>query len=403
MAPTFNHAAALGGVLTGLAARGWAVIVVDDGATDGTGGVLEGWLSAAGGGLRRVVRHEVNQGKAAALRTGFDEAARLGFTHAITIDTDGQHDVGDVASLVSLSAQREDAIVVGARRREGSDAPLGSRVGRVISNRLVWLESGVAVTDSQTGMRVYPLAKMGVLRGRAARYGFETEVLVRAGWGGVEVVETPIRCIYRVPGGRTTHFRAWADTWAAARMHLGLLGRGLMWGPRGEGDGSPQTGRIPRRLSRWLSPRRLGRMAQGDAASRERLAASVGVGLLMATLPVYGVKTAACLWLSGRFRLHPLAVLGVSSLSTPPLGLVFIGVSVWVGGVLVHGHMPDLSAIDIKGVARWSAMNTLVAEWLVGSVAAGVGMGLAGYGVMLALLMRGASRADRRPDQSGGR
>ncbi len=404
VAPTFNHAAALGGVLRALNGLGLVVIVVNDGATDETAEVLAAWLAAAVPGMpRHVLTHEVNKGKAAALRTGFEHAARLGFTHALTVDTDGQHDVCDVPSLLRLSAECADALVIGARRRAGSRAPMGSRVGRTISNALVWLESGVRVTDSQTGMRVYPLGSMARLSGRASRYGFETEVLVRAGWCGVPVVETPIQCIYQVPGGRTTHFRAWGDTCGAARMHAGLLARALLPGARGErADGDPGiaavgTGSIPRRLARWISPRRLKHMAHGDTASRERLAASVGVGLLMATLPVYGIKTAACLWLSGRFRLHPLAVVGVSSLSTPPVGLLFVGLSICVGGLLLHGRLPDVGAIDLKHATQWSSMNALLTEWLLGSVVAGVGLGLMGYGVVLTLLMRASRPASAMP------
>lgn len=393
VAPTFNHAGALGEVLRALDGLGLPVIVVNDGATDQTGAVLAAWR-ASPGAAREVLTHEGNKGKAAALRSGFERGSQLGFTHAITIDTDGQHDVSDVPSLARLSESREEAIVIGARRREGSRAPIGSRVGRSISNALVWLESGVRVTDSQTGMRVYPLASMARLSGQASRYGFETEVLVRAGWAGVPVIETPIRCIYQVPGGRTTHFRAWGDSWAAVRMHTRLLGRAMLPGareapaPGKPGEAPDGTGSIPRRLAQWLSPRRLGRMARGDGASRERLAASVGVGLLMATLPVYGIKTGACLWLSSRFRLHPLAVIGISSLSTPPVGLVFAALSVCVGGLVLHGRWPDIGAIDLGHAAQWSSMNALLTEWLLGSVVAGVGLGLFGYGVMLALLMQ---------------
>jgi len=129
-------------------------------------------------------------------------------------------------------------------------------------------------------------------------------------------------------------------------------------------------------------------MARGDAASQERLAASVGVGLLMATLPVYGVKTVICLWISGRFRLHPLAVIGTSSLSTPPLGLVFVALSICVGGLLINGSVPDLSAIDLRQAAQWSTFNALLVEWLLGSVIAGVGLGLLGYSIVRAILTR---------------
>jgi uncharacterized protein (DUF2062 family) len=395
----------LAGVLEGLAIYNLPVVVVNDGATDGTAEVLERWRTGCSGGdpnSRIVQTHSTNRGKADALRTGFAEAARLGCTHAATIDTDGQHDTADLAQLLELCTREPGALVVGARIREGSHAPAASRVGRVLSNGLVWVESGVSVTDSQSGMRVYPLAHMAGLEGRASRYGFETEVLTRAGWLGVPVIETPIRCVYRVEGGRTTHFQLGPDTLASAGMHLRLLARAHLPGPvrvKGAGSGDAKgelTGTLPGRLARWFSPRRLKRMAQGDAASRERLAASVGVGLVMATLPVYGVKTVVCLWLAGRFRLHPLAVIGVSSLSTPPLGLVFVAVSIFVGGLLLHGRVPDYSAVDLQS----AALGELVVEWLVGSVVAGAALGLLGYAAVRAMLMRGGRKAGGRGAQA---
>ncbi|MBC7835816.1 MAG: DUF2062 domain-containing protein [Phycisphaerales bacterium] len=403
IAPSYNHETALGKVLEELSRHHLPVVVINDGATDDTDAVLSRWLDATDSrSLRRILRHCVNQGKAAALRSGFDEAARLGFSHAATIDTDGQHEVADLLKLIEVSSKDPGALIVGARMRAGSDAPVVSRIGRMLSNALVWLESGVSVTDSQSGMRVYPLAHMKAITGCASRYGFETEVLVRAGWYGVAVVEKPIRCIYHVPGGRTTHFRLWGDTLAAIGMHTRLLGRAHVPGPAKKLSTSDQRiGTIPRRLGHWFSPRRLGRMASGDAVSRERLSASVGAGLLMATLPIYGVKTVACLWLSGRFRLHPLAVISISSLSTPPLGLLFAALSICVGGLLIHGQLPDLTALNLRQAARWSTVNQFIAEWLLGSVIAGVALGAMGYTVTRAMLGRPSRQPAPLVDQLG--
>ncbi len=389
VAPTYNHDQAVAGVLAGLAQYKLPIIVVNDGATDDTESILSRWTRAGVGEDRHTVTHPVNMGKAAALRSGFAEATRLGFTHAATIDTDGQHDPADLRELLDASAACSCALIIGARVRGGSGAPWASRIGRLLSNRLVWLESGVSVSDSQSGMRVYPLASMPSLSGSASRYGFETEVITLAGWSSVPVIERPIQNIYCVPGGRTTHFRLWRDTLASVAMHAKLLLRALTLGPAllNQNDQHP-TGTILRRLGRWFSPQRLRRMARGDAASQERLAASVGVGLLMATLPVYGVKTVICLWISGRFRLHPLAVIGTSSLSTPPLGLVFVALSICVGGLLINGSVPDLSAIDLRQAAQWSTVNALLVEWLLGSVIAGVALGLLGYSIVRAILTR---------------
>lgn len=395
VAPTFNHCSALRRVLDQLDVVRAPIIVVNDGATDRTEQVLDEWTSGSGNGPdRMVIKHDVNRGKAAALQSGFAKADRLGFTHAVTIDTDGQHDPADLHALLRLLESESSSLIIGARKGERSAVPLLSRLGRAISNRLVWLECGLRVSDSQSGMRIYPLFHKHLLTGGAGRYGFETEVIVRAGWLGIHVVETPIRCIYDLAGGRTTHFRLARDTLASAGMHIKLLLRALLPYPtRVPRTDTGSTGSIPRRLARWFSPRRLISMATGDARSRERLAASVGIGLLMAMLPIYGMKTALCLWLSGRFRLHPLAVISISSLSTPPLGFAFVAASILTGSLLLHGRLPDLSAIDPRSTAQWTSVNTLLTEWIVGSVAAGGALGLVGY-----MLTRACLLAPPRPN-----
>ena len=401
VAPTFNHAPALAAVLQSLDPLGFPIIVVNDGATDHTPAVLAQWL--AGRNLpqpRLVVAHTSNRGKADALRSGFQEAIRLGFTHALTIDTDGQHDAADLPRLVEAARNRPEALVVGARSRNTDSAkpPWPSRVGRAISNRLVWLESGVRVTDSQSGMRVYPLAEMKFLSGHAARYGFETEVLTRAGWRAVPVVQTPIRSVYDPPGGRTTHFGLVRDSLAAAAMHARLLALALLPGHARLADGheDPGTGSIPSRLAAWFSPRRAWRMARAGEESQERLAASLGVGLLMATLPVYGVKTATCLWLSKRFRLHPLVVIATSSLSTPPFGLVFALLSICVGSLVLRADWPAITLRQLEASGAWHIMRTMLWEWVVGSVIAGTVLGLSGYWGARVMLARPRPPSDLR-------
>jgi uncharacterized protein (DUF2062 family) len=243
-------------------------------------------------------------------------------------------------------------------------------------------------------MRVYPLGAIDELDGGASRYGFETQVISRAGWFGVPVVQVPIRCIYAVAGGRTTHFRLVYDSVLAVRMHAGLLGRGLFFVPadRAPGHanrgGKARTGSIPRRLMWWLSPMRFIEMARGQESGRERLAASVGVGLAMATLPVYGIKTFVCLWLAARFKLQPLVVLAVSSLCTPPLSYVFIFASIFAGHVLLTGSLPVGLAEQISGTPWLELLRAVAVKWVVGSVFVAAVLGAAGYLITRACLSR---------------
>src|SRR3954468_17820620 len=163
VAPTYNNARTLGGVIDALSSTlRLPVIVVNDGCDDDSAAILARWSSDPNSSdqnliQRVVVTHPRNLGKAAALRSGFERARALGFTHALTIDTDGQHDVADVPALIRLAREYPHALVVGARPTSGQNYPRGSRVGRLISNLFVRFESGVRVSDSQCGLRVYPL------------------------------------------------------------------------------------------------------------------------------------------------------------------------------------------------------------------------------------------------------
>ena len=150
--PTFNHGRALPAVLLALDNQQLPIIVVDDGSTDATEALLRKWSSGCPAKVRKaVVRHEHNMGKAAAICTGLKEAQRRGYTHAVTIDSDGQHDVADLSGLIDQSSRHPNAIVIGARTRGQIGVPGRSRIGRLLSNGLVWIESGIKVSDSQSG------------------------------------------------------------------------------------------------------------------------------------------------------------------------------------------------------------------------------------------------------------
>lgn len=413
ISPTYNHGPALPGFLEGLKTLALPIIVVNDGSTDGTSHTLEAWQTS-GSSARVAVTHEVNQGKAAALRTGFAKARTLGFTHALTIDSDGQHAPADLRSLIERAIRHPRAIIVGARPSRIAGCPWKCLIGRRLSNHFVWVASGVRVLDSQSGLRCYPLDLIDGLGARAGRYAFETEILTRAGWAGVAVIEVPIAGIYEVSGGRVTHFRVGRDTRQAIRMHARLIARSLLPGdpvpriaamavPASIDDSAPQgnpvdpvdpmIGTILHRASWWFGPRRLRLMATGDLQDRKRLAASVATGLFMATVPAYGIKTVVCLWLASRFRLHPGVVIAVSSLSTPPLGFVFVFLSIVVGHVLLHGDAPTFDSLPSWSNFNLAAFRVLLWEWIVGSIIVGAVLALLSYGLVRLLLRSGAERS----------
>lgn len=223
IAPTFNNASTVLEIVKGVLARGLDVIVVNDGSSDGTSDLLAGLND----GRVTVLTHAQNRGKAAALWTGFSRAIAAGFSHAVTIDTDGQLDPAEIPILLEAARHAPLALIVGERDVSAKGYPARSRIGRRVSNLLVRLESGVHVQDSQCGFRVYPLGLIGAIPFRAGHYGFETEVITRAGWAGCEIVQAPVTCRYLPEGRRVSHFRPWVDSFRAVAMHAFLLARAI--------------------------------------------------------------------------------------------------------------------------------------------------------------------------------
>jgi glycosyltransferase involved in cell wall biosynthesis len=219
--PTYNNAGTLGSVLESVSASGLPIMVVNDGATDSTRAILEEW-GRSGSGVR-VIHHDINRGKAGALRTGFAAAREAGYTHAATFDTDGQHQASDLPGLLALAEANPAALIIGVRDRMIQNYPWKNRLGRRVSNAAIRLESGARVTDCQSGLRVYPLDVVCTLPVAADRFGYEVEVITRMAWAGRPILETPIRCTYEKGPARVSHFKPVRDSWRALGLHARLL------------------------------------------------------------------------------------------------------------------------------------------------------------------------------------
>jgi len=203
--PVYNHSSTLEQVVSQSLKLDLPVIVVDDGSTDP---LPEGINRIPG---VKLLRHKVNQGKGAAIITGLIEAVKTA-DFVITMDADGQHRPDDARKLIQAIPDNSRPIIVG--KREGMLAkavPWTSRFGRCFSNFWVWIAGGPRVTDSQSGFRIYPLPETIDLNIRAMRYQFEVEVLVKARWNNLHVIEAPVGVDYGPKGQRISHFRPGLD------------------------------------------------------------------------------------------------------------------------------------------------------------------------------------------------
>jgi glycosyltransferase involved in cell wall biosynthesis len=215
--PAYNHGRQVRGIAEKTLRLGLPVIVVDDGSTDCTPQVLAPLSDVT------VIRHKENQGKGASLLAGFTAALHLA-DWAITIDADGQHNPEDTLSLIQAIPEGQRPLVIGKREgMEYENVPWTSRWGRRFSNFWVWASCGRWFSDSQSGFRVYPLPETLHLGARARRYQFEVEVLVRAVWRGIPIIEVPVRAFYGPVEERVSHFRPWLDFWRNTRTFARLV------------------------------------------------------------------------------------------------------------------------------------------------------------------------------------
>ncbi|HEX9395808.1 MAG TPA: glycosyltransferase [Burkholderiales bacterium] len=216
--PCFNHGATAGAVAARVRAHGLPVLIVDDGSDADSARALDAIEGV------RVLRLEKNGGKGAAVMRGLREAQRLGYTHALQIDADGQHATDDVPRFLEKGRARDDAVVCGDPVFDAS-APKSRRYGRWITRFWVWLETrGRARGDALCGFRLYPLARTVALLDRAriaTGMSFDVDILVRLVWEGLPVESVQTRVVYP-PGGRS-HFRLLRDNLRISATHTRLF------------------------------------------------------------------------------------------------------------------------------------------------------------------------------------
>lgn len=228
--PSFNTGAQLERVVSEVRVHFSPVVVVIDGSTDGSERPL--LARAERDPELHVLVLPRNQGKGAAVLAGAEWALARGFTHALTMDADGQHLGEYITRFVELSRRNPDALVLG-RPIFPANVPRARLHGRKISVALVWLTIlGWGIDDPLFGFRVYPLAPlMHVLGSRRTgrRYDFDTEAAVRLCWADVRPinVRAPVRYFSPAEGG-VSHYRYVRDNLVLARMHVSLLAELLL-------------------------------------------------------------------------------------------------------------------------------------------------------------------------------
>ncbi|MBA5705857.1 glycosyltransferase family 2 protein [Pseudomonas fulva] len=219
--PVYNHEQAVPAVVDDLLRAGLPCVLVDDASDAGCAQVLARLAEQRDVFL---VTLPVNQGKGGAVMAGLREAGRLGFSHALQVDADGQHDLGDVQTFLEHSRHAPQALVCGYPQYDAS-VPKGRLYARYLTHVWVWINSlSLQIPDSMCGFRIYPLPATLALIDNVRlgkRMDFDPEILVRLAWRNQPMRWLPTRVHY--PQDGLSHFRLVHDNALISKMHAKLF------------------------------------------------------------------------------------------------------------------------------------------------------------------------------------
>jgi glycosyltransferase involved in cell wall biosynthesis len=202
--PALNAERSISAVVRDCKAVNDDVLVVDDGSTDRTADVARD----AGA---QVVRHSVNRGKGAALKTGFAYVLEHGFDVVVTLDADGQHLPREIPKFLAARAESGADLIIGGRAHLFGQMLPRRRLANRFSAWGIAFASKTNVTDSQSGFRLYSDNLLRAARLHSDGFAMESEVIVRAGLAGFKVITIPIDLGF-VDGQSTSHYQPLMDT-----------------------------------------------------------------------------------------------------------------------------------------------------------------------------------------------
>lgn len=332
-------------------------MIIDDGSTDQT-------VSNVHDLPIKVIRHARNKGKGAAIKLAAKEASS-NYTHIVTLDADAQHKAEDLPKFFKAIAEKPDSIIIGKRDFRVPNIPSSSRFGRKFSAFWMFVQTGLKISDMQSGYRAYPLALLENIKCMSNRYAFEIEVLVKAAWAGFGIAEIDIQAYYPPKNERISHFRAFMDNFRISLLNTRLTVRALL--------------PIPFKRSALNVEGKLG-LARPvytfshlvDKSSPKNLAKSAAWSLFISSIPVVGLNTILLLYAISWKKLDRLCALVLIPLTWPPL---VPAICVLLGYRILRGSW--LTEFSVRTLGHEAASRFL--EWLVGSLIVAPILAILGY------------------------
>lgn len=381
--PTFNNAGTVGTLMAQLIKYASDILVVDDGCTDGTEGILGTFgfreIDAAyvngneSGGQRKaegrtVLRHSRNMGKGRSLKDALVLAGRDGWKYVLTIDADGQHFPSDIPSFVEASMQTPEALLTGCRNLQSENMPSRNTFANRFSNFWFRFETRVRLEDTQCGFRLYPLGSTDYSRWYyTSLYEFELEAIVFAAWSGVPVRGVPVSIYYPPAEERVSHFRPLRDFTRISVLNtvLVLVTFIYIW---------------PRNLLRKVSWSRVRRFFDENLFhvkdSNLKLTLSFWLGIFIGLLPFGGYHFITAVFLAHLLKLNTLVAGAFTLISIAPVMPFLIFCSCWTGSLLLGHQMPftgyGMNFSDIGNMLVDYILGGVVFAAVASSISAGI-------------------------------
>ncbi|WP_439557460.1 DUF2062 domain-containing protein [Dyadobacter sp.] len=367
--PSYNNQNTLRRVIDSVLpyADGQTVIVVNDGSTDDTKYILSSY-----GVKLRVLNNFRNFGKGYSLRRAFQEAMLLGYEHAITLDSDGQHLASDIPAFIEAAHSNPGALIMGSRNMAQEGVPGKSSFGNKFSNFWFKFETGITLPDTQTGFRLYPLQPLRSMKLFTRKFETEIEVIVKMAWRDVPIIPINIQVIYD-KSERVTHFRPFRDFTRISILNTWLVILTLLY-------------YLPKRLILQVRQKGFWNLIKQEAIkpgeSNLDKARSIGFGFFMGILPVWGFQLLIGIPLSIFFRMNKVLFLTAAHISIPPFIPFIIFASYKFGGLFYEKGV-EISAFDNLTL---ESIHLNFVQYMLGGTMLAIAAGIAGFLGSLLLL-----------------
>jgi glycosyltransferase involved in cell wall biosynthesis len=354
--PTYNNQASISKVIDDVLLYCNDVYVINDGSTDDTLSIINKYKDQV-----KIISYKNNKGKGYALRTGFKKTYEDGYLYAITIDADGQHFASDFEGFLKQIPENPEAVIIGARKKEQENKSKGSKFANEFSNFWYKIETGETIEDSQCGYRLYPLKTVNKLKYFTTKYEFEIEIIVRLNWRGCRIMTIPINVYYPPPEKRVSHFRPGKDVIRISMLNTVLVTLALIFF-------------LPRNIFRKYKNKSLKRIFREDVLGRNtstrKISASIGFGVFMGIMPIWGYQLLIGLSLAHFMKLNKAIVFLAANISIPPMIPLILYLSYVSGGFLLGEGTWAVSLNDITfETIKNDILQYLAGAWVLATVA----------------------------------